>query len=128
MKRIYIATIHPNDSPILLKHRFSKKYRHASLDSSLTKARIGAEVRAIIRCLKSGIGVSGIRLVDEYNGLLGLEFIEGKSVRQILPGTDDDDEEDEDEGEDDGYGEEEGKDEKWNIEEEQAKEFSVTHG
>ena len=126
MKRIYIATIHPNDSPILLKHRFSKKYRHASLDSSLTKARIGAEVRAIIRCLKSGIGVSGIRLVDEYNGLLGLEFIEGKSVRQILPGTDDD--EDEDEGGDDGYGEEEGKDEKWNIEEEQAKEFSVTHG
>ena len=125
MKRIYIATIHPNDSPILLKHRFSKKYRHASLDSSLTKARIGAEVRAIVRCLKSGIGVPGIRLVDEYNGLLGLEFIEGKSVRQILPGTDDD--EDEDEGEDGGYGEEEGKDEKWNIEE-QAKEFGVTHG
>lgn len=45
-----------------------------------------------MRCLREGIHVPSIRLVDATQGLLGLEFIEGKSVRQILPGADDDDE------------------------------------
>lgn len=84
--------LHPSDPPILLKHRFSKKYRHSALDTSLTRARVGAEARAIVRCLREGIRVPSIRLVDATQGLLGLEFIDGKSVRQILPGADDDDE------------------------------------
>jgi len=120
VKRIYIARIQPDDPPILLKHRFSKKYRHASLDSSLTRTRIGAEVRAITRCLKSGIRVPGIRLVDARNGLLGLELIEGKSVRQILPGAI---EEEEEEGEC-----EEGEEmEKAEELVDSVKEFGVTH-
>jgi len=126
VKRIYIARIHPDDPPILLKHRFSKKYRHASLDSSLTRTRIGAEVRAITRCSKNGICVPGIRLVDTHNGLLGLELIEGKSVRQILPGAV---EEEEEEGEYEGEGEEEGEEmEKADELVDSVEEFGVTHG
>ncbi|KAF8321290.1 hypothetical protein DL93DRAFT_2052021 [Clavulina sp. PMI_390] len=87
--RIYIGTLHPSDPPVLLKHRFSKKYRHSSLDTSLTRLRIGAEARAILRCIREGVRVPTIRLVDAPNGILGLELIEGKSVRQIIPGADD---------------------------------------
>jgi TP53 regulating kinase and related kinases len=48
--KIYKSTLH--GVPILLKHRFPKKYRHPVLDGSLTKARIAGEARALMRCLK----------------------------------------------------------------------------
>ena len=124
MKRIYIATMHSDDPPILLKHRFSKKYRHSSLDSSLTRTRTGAEVRAITRCLKSGIRVPGIRFIDAPNGLIGLELIKGKSVRQILPGNAEEEEGEEgeyDAKEDDG--EKDPEDPSGSMQE-----FGVTHG
>ncbi|KAF9512049.1 hypothetical protein BS47DRAFT_1372903 [Hydnum rufescens UP504] len=89
--KIYVTTLHPNEPPILLKHRFSKKYRHAALDSSLTRARVAGEARAILRCLRSEVRVPGIRMVDAEEGVLGLELIDGKAVRQILPGGGDDD-------------------------------------
>jgi TP53 regulating kinase and related kinases len=39
--------------------------------------------------------VPGIRMVDAEEGVLGLELIDGKAVRQILPsGGDDDDDDD----------------------------------
>jgi TP53 regulating kinase and related kinases len=95
----------------------------------LTRTRIGAEVRAITRCSKGGIRVPGIRLVDARNGLLGLELIEGKSVRQILPGAE---EEEEEEDEYKGEGEEEGEEMEEDPQPEElvdsVKEFGVTHG
>lgn len=131
LQRIYIATLHPSDPPILLKHRFSKKYRHSALDTSLTRARVGAEARAIVRCLREGIHVPSIRLVDATQGLLGLEFIDGKSVRQILPGADDNGDEI---IEEDFVAEEEGGESVIHESEEAEKlldsiqEFGVTHG
>lgn len=38
----------------LVKERFAKKYRHPELDSRLTKDRIRAEARAIIRARSAG--------------------------------------------------------------------------
>jgi TP53 regulating kinase-like protein len=35
---------------------------------------------------RSGVNVPGIRMVDVNEGVLGIEWIEGKSVRQLLPG------------------------------------------
>lgn len=93
---------------VLLKHRFSKQYRHPALDGTLTKARVAAEARAILRCLKyidsasspliilsrSGVNVPGVRIVDASEGVIGLEWIDGDSVRKLLPGgADDEDEE-----------------------------------
>ena len=40
--------------PTLIKERFEKKYRHADLDKRLTKDRIKAECRAIIRAKAAG--------------------------------------------------------------------------
>ncbi|KIK46840.1 hypothetical protein CY34DRAFT_75277, partial [Suillus luteus UH-Slu-Lm8-n1] len=70
----------------LLKHRFRKNYRHPSLDASLTRQRIAGEARALMRCMRSGVTVPGIRMVDVNEGVLGIEWIDGKSVRQLLPG------------------------------------------
>ncbi|KAL5480358.1 BUD32 [Sanghuangporus weigelae] len=97
--KIYKTVLHPPPSssegssdapePILLKHRFKKNYRHPSLNSTLTKARVGGEARALMRCLRSGVRVPGIRMVDAPEGVIGIEWIEGKSVRVLL-GTEED--------------------------------------
>ncbi|RPD60737.1 hypothetical protein L227DRAFT_501231 [Lentinus tigrinus ALCF2SS1-6] len=71
---------------VLLKYRFRKQYRHPSLDASLTKSRVAGEARALIRCLRSGVNVPGIRMVDAPEGILGIEWIDGKSVRFLLGG------------------------------------------
>ncbi|CDO68506.1 hypothetical protein BN946_scf184998.g3 [Trametes cinnabarina] len=66
--------------------QFHKQYRHPTLDVSLTKSRVAGEARALIKCLRSGVNVPGIRMVDAVEGVLGIEWIEGKSVRFLLGG------------------------------------------
>ena len=35
---------------------------------------------------RAGVHVPGIRMVDAAEGILGLEWIDGESVRRLLPG------------------------------------------
>ena len=59
-------------------------------------------------CLRSGVSVPGIRMVDAAEGVLGIEWIEGKSVRMLLGGGAEGEEEqvlDSDESFDDTSGE-----------------------
>jgi len=93
--KVYKVFLHSSDGeaipqpvPILLKYRFHKQYRHPSLDLSLTKARVTGEARALLRCLRCGVHVPGIRMVDTVEGVIGIEWIEGMNVRQLLPGGD----------------------------------------
>ncbi|KAF8632703.1 hypothetical protein AX15_001727, partial [Amanita polypyramis BW_CC] len=88
--KIYKGRLTEGGPAVLLKYRFHKQYRHASLDSWLTRSRVAGEARALLKCLRSGVRVPGIRMVDAAEGILGLEWIEGKSVRQLLPGGGDD--------------------------------------
>jgi TP53 regulating kinase and related kinases len=67
-----------------MKHRFAKKYRHPTLDNSLTKARVAGEARLLLKCLRNGVRVPGVRMVDAECGILGLEWIEGRSIRSLL--------------------------------------------
>ncbi|BGP44219.1 serine/threonine-protein kinase bud32 [Rhodotorula kratochvilovae] len=76
---------------ILLKYRFPKRYRHPILDAQLTRQRLTAEARALVRCAKAGVRVPGLRLVDVKQGCLGMEWVEGWSVREILGGGQEDD-------------------------------------
>lgn len=76
----------PIDPAILLKHRFPKRYRHPALDTTLTRSRVQAEARSLFRCLKAGIIVPKLKMVDAEDGLLGLEWIDGWSVREVLGG------------------------------------------
>jgi len=79
----------PVMADILFKHRFPKRYRHPTLDATLTRQRLVGEARTLMRCLRAGVNVPGIRLVDTSEGCLGLEFIEGPPVRHLIPaGTD----------------------------------------
>jgi TP53 regulating kinase-like protein len=87
--------------PLLLKHRFPKKYRHPTLDANLTKSRIQAEARALARCCKAGIAVPGVRVIDMESGILGMEWIDGWSVREMLGGGAEGEDEEEDEVEED---------------------------
>ncbi|KAF8639059.1 hypothetical protein AX17_001755 [Amanita inopinata Kibby_2008] len=41
---------------------------------------------------RSGVHVPGIRMVDAAEGILGLEWIEGKNIRNLLPGGTEDEE------------------------------------
>ncbi|KAI0660161.1 kinase-like domain-containing protein [Cubamyces menziesii] len=109
--KIYRARLHPptsgsssgaedEGSHVLLKYRFHKQYRHPTLDSSLTKSRVAGEARALIKCLRSGVNVPGIRMVDAAEGVLGIEWIDGKSVRFLLGGGAEGEVEAEDDSED----------------------------
>ncbi|KAJ7752062.1 kinase-like domain-containing protein [Mycena metata] len=86
--KVYKAQLTSDQSepPILLKHRFRKGYRHPTLDSSLTRARVAGEARALLKCSRSGVNVPGVRMVDSVEGVLGIEWIDGQSVRRLLPG------------------------------------------
>ncbi|SCV68635.1 BQ2448_756 [Microbotryum intermedium] len=89
---------------VLLKHRFPKQYRHPSLDLLLTRTRLTAEARSLVRCLKAGVVVPALRLVDTNKGVLGIEWIEGNSIREVLGGSKEEEEimdEDRDQDEDD---------------------------
>lgn len=79
---------------ILLKHRFFKRYRHPTLSASITVSRTVGEARSLVRCARSGVNVPRVELVDETRGLLGLEWIDGVSVRRWLGGLPEEGEED----------------------------------
>lgn len=46
-------------------------------------------------CNRSGVSVPGVRMVDAPAGVLGIEWVEGKSVRRLLPGGAEEEEEEE---------------------------------
>lgn len=81
----------PAAVPVLVKHRFPKRYRHPTLDAQLTRQRLASEARALVRCLKAGVRVPALRLVDVRHGCLGIEWVEGWTVREILGGGQEDD-------------------------------------
>jgi len=80
--------VEANGEPILLKYRFNKQYRHPSLNTTLTRQRIAQEVRSLMKCLRSGVRVPGLRMVDAQEGVIGIEWIEGESVRVLLGAKD----------------------------------------
>ncbi|ESK94547.1 bud32 protein kinase [Moniliophthora roreri MCA 2997] len=98
--KVYKSRITSEAPPILLKYRFQKQYRHPTLDVSLTRSRIAGEARSLLKCLRSGVNVPGIRMVDANAGVLGIEWIEGKSIRKLLPGGAEEEDVEEDENED----------------------------
>jgi TP53 regulating kinase-like protein len=65
------------------KERFPKSYRHPSLNKQLTKARIKGEVKCITKCRKNGISVPHILSVDLSGMCVFMEFIPGRTVREV---------------------------------------------
>ncbi|XP_043261560.1 EKC/KEOPS complex subunit TP53RK [Colletes gigas] len=66
--------------PTLIKERFEKKYRHIDLDIRLTKDRIKAECRAIVRAKAAGVVTPAIYLVHLERRCIYMEYIEDAVV------------------------------------------------
>ncbi|KAE9967137.1 hypothetical protein BLS_004639 [Venturia inaequalis] len=69
---------------IALKYRPKKSYRHPALDAKLTRGRILAEARVMMRLRKEGVGVPAIMGMSWEEGWLAMEWINGGSVRAML--------------------------------------------
>ncbi|KAI9705137.1 MAG: TP53 regulating kinase [Candelina mexicana] len=70
--------------PCALKHRPSKPYRHPTLDARLTRHRILAEARVLVKCRREGVQVPAVYALDWEQGWLMMEWIEGGTIRGIL--------------------------------------------
>ncbi|XP_071085496.1 EKC/KEOPS complex subunit Tp53rkb-like [Haliotis cracherodii] len=74
--------------PCMVKERFSKSYRHPTLDKSLTSQRIKGEVRAMLRCRTQGIPTPTVYMVDQESSSIYMELIEDSmTVRQHIADT-----------------------------------------
>ncbi|KAL3274128.1 hypothetical protein HHI36_015542 [Cryptolaemus montrouzieri] len=62
--------------PCFAKERFIKSYRHPDLDTFITKERMRAESRAIVRCKSVGIRTPMLYLVDYKRRIIFLEYFE----------------------------------------------------
>lgn len=67
-----------------LKVRPEKKWRHPTLDKRLTRARILAEARILVKCRKDGVPVPGVLGLDWERGWLVTEWIEGGTVKDAI--------------------------------------------
>ena len=72
----------------ILKERFVKGYRVASLDQKLTQRRMSQEARSIARCRKHGIRAPAVYLLDFKRREIYMEEVAGKSLRDHIQGLD----------------------------------------
>uniref|UniRef100_A0A1I8AJS4 non-specific serine/threonine protein kinase n=1 Tax=Steinernema glaseri TaxID=37863 RepID=A0A1I8AJS4_9BILA len=69
----------------VLKERFTKKYRHPDLDRTLTKDRMKAELKGIMRCSDlGGVRVPRVYFVNSQKNQIIFERIEGDTVRAFI--------------------------------------------
>ncbi|GAA0145381.1 non-receptor serine/threonine protein kinase [Lithospermum erythrorhizon] len=68
----------------VVKERFSKKYRHPSLDTKITIKRLNAEARCTTKARRLGVVTPVLFAVDPILQTLTFEYVEGASVKDIL--------------------------------------------
>nr|ACO15544.1 TP53-regulating kinase [Caligus clemensi] len=73
--RLYVGSFLGRDA--IVKHRFSKKYRHPALDTRLISEHTKAEVRCLVRCMNAGIPTPTIYYADE--SYIVLEYLKETS-------------------------------------------------
>src|ERR1700761_2269252 len=69
---------------VALKVRPSKPWRHPTLDKRLTRQRILAEARVLVKCRKEGVPVPAVLGLDWEAGWMVGEWIEGVTVKQAI--------------------------------------------
>ncbi|GAB4817061.1 hypothetical protein N2152v2_004107 [Parachlorella kessleri] len=74
--------------PTMVKQRFSKKYRHPSLDAKLTAQRLKGEVRSMLRARKLGVPTPVVYHVDHATSCIYMERVQGHSVKTLLRSED----------------------------------------
>lgn len=81
--KIYKTTF--NGQPTIIKKRFSKKYRHPTLDEKLTKRRTLQEVRALLKCRKAGILTPLVYFVNhETHEIFMQDIVDGRTLKDVI--------------------------------------------
>ncbi|KAF1927662.1 kinase-like protein [Didymella exigua CBS 183.55] len=81
---IYKTTFLTPSTPAIVKYRPPKPYRHPTLDKRLTKSRLLAEARSLVRVKREGVNVPGVLGCDADAGWLVLEYVNGRTIRRVL--------------------------------------------
>lgn len=68
----------------IVKERFSKKYRHPTLDSKINLRRLNAEARCMTKARRLGVSAPVLYAADLVLHTLTFEFVEGPSVKDVL--------------------------------------------
>ncbi|KAF2151106.1 serine/threonine-protein kinase bud32 [Myriangium duriaei CBS 260.36] len=78
-----------------VKYRPPKPYRHSTLDRRLTRARILAEARLLLKCAKAGVKVPAVLGLAAEEGWVALSWVPGRTVKEVLRGWKGEDREEE---------------------------------
>ncbi|CAL8096806.1 unnamed protein product [Orchesella dallaii] len=70
----------------IVKERFSKKYRHPELDERLTKERMRAELKGLMRCKNIGIWTPAVYFVGSKSNTVHMELLENVDTVNIYIG------------------------------------------
>ncbi|KAH6625410.1 serine/threonine-protein kinase bud32 [Boeremia exigua] len=81
---VYKTTFLTPSTPAVVKYRPPKPYRHPTLDKRLTKSRLLAEARSLVRVKREGVNVPGVLGCDADAGWLVLEYVDGRTIRRVL--------------------------------------------
>ncbi|XP_019762817.2 EKC/KEOPS complex subunit TP53RK [Dendroctonus ponderosae] len=74
--------------PTIIKERFVKTYRHKHLDDSLTKERMRAEAKALVRCKTVGIATPMLLNVDFHTRMIFMEhFVHSITLKDFIEQT-----------------------------------------
>jgi TP53 regulating kinase-like protein len=85
---VYKTTFLTPSTPAVVKYRPPKPYRHPTLDKRLTKSRLLAEARSLVRVKREGVNVPGVLGCDADAGWLVLEYVNGRTIRRVLDSWD----------------------------------------
>lgn len=80
--RLYTTTF--LGRPVMVKQRFSKKYRHPDLDVKLTNDRHKAEARALLKCKQIGVAAPTLYLADMEEHILVMDQVPGETAREAI--------------------------------------------
>ncbi|SMQ45724.1 unnamed protein product [Zymoseptoria tritici ST99CH_3D7] len=83
---LYRTTFLTPTTPAALKVRPAKPWRHPTLDARLTRQRILAEARVLVKCRKEGVAVPGVYALDWEAGWMMSEWIDGPTVKAAVRG------------------------------------------
>ncbi len=70
--------------PVIVKHRFSKKYRNSQIDNLLRKNRTIQEVRLLQTAKKLGVNVPYVFDVDKFEWKIVMEYLFGDPLRVYI--------------------------------------------
>ncbi|KAM0719577.1 hypothetical protein Q7P37_003707 [Cladosporium fusiforme] len=81
---VYKTTFLTPTTPCALKIRPPKPWRHPLLDRRLTRSRVLAESRVLLKCAREGLAVPAVLGCSWEEGWVALEWVAGGRVKEVV--------------------------------------------